>query len=264
MKKLLIVALLAWSLLNFPEVGHTQLAVGPLNLQTSGATGNGTARPTAGLNVATVQVVAAGGFDRTITWNMSEDGTNYQNVFCRNVTTGVQSVTATVSGIYVCNITGAQLFRAPITGGAASGTLTVTVTFNQGVADPGVVATPGSAPSTTSAAVSPVEGSALFNTSTASAAATAVTTSIVAVAATRVHLYTVSAYCSAGSATLTIKDGVAGTTIWVSPTAFVGTVVTAVTFPTGLTSTTGNGMDIVLGSCGGGNTGTLQVQADQF
>ncbi len=78
------------------------------------------------------------------------------------------------------------------------------------------------------------------------------------------HLYAVSAYCSAGSAQLTIKDGVAGTTIWISTATFVATVVTALDWPVGLTSTTSNGMDITLGTCGGGNTGTLQVQADRY
>ena len=264
MKKFVLAALLAVAVFNCPRDSHAQQAVGPLNLQVSGAVGNGKALPTAGLNVATVQVVAAGGFDRTITWNISEDGTNYQNVFCRNVTTGVQSVTATASGIYVCNITGGQLFQAPISGGASSGTFTATVTFNQGVADPSAVASGGSSSSTSTTATSPSEGAALFNTSETSAVNTAVTRSIAGVAAQRVHLYTVSAYCSAGSASLTIKDGVAGTTIWVSTATFIGTVVTSITFPVGLTSTTGNGMDITLGACGGGNTGTLQVEADRF
>ncbi len=263
MKKFAIAALLAVAVWNCPRDSHAQQAVGPLTVQSTGAVQTGKTISTPGQTVATVQVVAAGGFDRTITFQISEDGTNYQVIFCRNATTGVQATTATASGIYVCNIPGAQLFQAPVSGGASSGTLTVTVTLNQGVVDPAAVAA-GSSSSTTTTATSPTEGSTLFNTSEDSAVNTAVTRSIAGAASTRVHLYTVSAYCSAGSAQLTVKDGVAGTTIWISTATFITVGVTSITFPVGLTSTTGNGMDITLGTCGGGNTGKLQVQADRF
>jgi hypothetical protein len=43
-----------------------------------------------------------------------------------------------------------------------------------------------------------------------------------------------------------------------APTRFVKT------WNPGLTGTTGNAMTITLGACGATNTGTLQVQADQF
>src|SRR5258706_7508118 len=107
----------------------------------------------------------------------------------------------------MCNIPGGNLFRGRTSGGTTSGTLAVTVTFNQGIVDPAVAAGSGSS-STTSSSVSPVEGSTLFNTSTASVANTAVTTSIAGLAGTRVHLYGVTAYCAAGTASITIKDGV--------------------------------------------------------
>ncbi len=263
MRRLLYAFITLSALLCASQV-FAQQAVGPITLQSTGAIGNGTAPSTVGLTLATVQVVAAGGFDRTLNFEVTEDATNYQAVSCLNVSTSMQSTTATVSGIYTCSIGGAQLFRARTSDGAANGTLKVSVTFNQGVISAGVASASSGTASSTTSAVSPVEGSTLFNTSTVSAAATALTTSIAGAATTRVHLYSASAYCSAGSATLTIKDGVAGTTIWVSPAGFVGTVVTSLTWTAGLTSTTANGMDIVLGSCGGANTGTLQVEADRF
>ena len=65
---------------------------------------------------------------------------------------------------------------------------------------------------------------------------------------------------SAGTAGLTIKDGVAGTTIWTTAAA----AGTNLTFYTPLSSTSGSGMDITLATCGSGNVGTLDVQASQF
>lgn len=113
-------------------------------------------------------------------------------------------------------------------------------------------------------AVAKVQGTTLFNTSTTSAADTAITTSIAAAAGRRVHLHGITAYCSAGTSTVTVKDGVGGTSIYVTPAAFISTSPTGIAWTTPLDSTTGNGMDIVLGTCGGGNTGTLNVQADRY
>ena len=113
-------------------------------------------------------------------------------------------------------------------------------------------------------AVTKTQGASVQNVSTTSAADTAITTSIAAVSGERVHLHAVSAYCSAGTSTLTIKNGVAGTTIFKTPAAFIATTVTGLAWTTPLDSSTGSGMDIVLGTCGGGNTGTLNIQADRY
>lgn len=113
-------------------------------------------------------------------------------------------------------------------------------------------------------AVTKQQGASVQNVSTTSAADTAITTSIAAVSGERVHLHGVSAYCSAGTSTLTVKNGVGGTTIFKTPAAFIGTTVTGLAWTTPLDSSTGSGMDIVLGTCGGGNTGTLNVQADRY
>lgn len=102
-----------------------------------------------------------------------------------------------------------------------------------------------------------------FN-SESSAVATAVTKSLPVSTSGRIHLFSVSARCSAGTSSLTVKDGVAGTTIWSSGTTEVGTTTFKNQWNPSLSSSFGNGMDIVLGTCGGGNTGTLDVQASRF
>ena len=234
------------------------------NAQTGNATG--VVEAISGMSMVRLDIVGAG-LTGTVNFEAkARDATNFTAILCANTTTYVVATTATATGEWVCHIPGAGQFQAR-TSGMAAGSVTVFAEFGASGMNGNVVAaitTPASTASTTTAPVSPVEGSSLFNTNETSAAATAVTRSIAAVASTRVHLYGVSAYCSAGSATITVKDGVAGTTIWDAPAGFVGTVKTSLTWPTGLTSTTGNGMDVVCGSCGGAGTCTLQVQADRF
>jgi hypothetical protein len=110
-----------------------------------------------------------------------------------------------------------------------------------------------------------IQPSTTRNSETTSAVNTAITVSIAASGSTRVYLYGVAARCSAGNASITIKDGVAGTIIWSSDANFVGTSTTSIAWTSApLASSAGNGMDIVLSACGGGNTGTLDVQASQL
>ena len=108
--------------------------------------------------------------------------------------------------------------------------------------------------------VSHVQVPTLRNSSATSAAATALTASIAAVSGQAVALYSIEAYCSSGTATVTVKDGVGGTVIWLTAAG----ASTQRTFFTPIASTKGNGMDVVLGSCGTSNTGTLNIQASQF
>lgn len=106
---------------------------------------------------------------------------------------------------------------------------------------------------------------ATFNSEQTSGTNAAVTKSITGVASKRVFLYGVTVRCSAGNASLTVKDGVSGTVIWSSDAAFAGTSSTAVGWTSSpLASSTNAGMDIVLGACGASNTGTLDVQASQL
>lgn len=103
-----------------------------------------------------------------------------------------------------------------------------------------------------------------FNSKATSAANAAVTTTIAAVAGANVYLYSVSARCSAGTATLEAKDGVGGTTIWDTSTGAVSTTNLDKTWPLGLATSSGAGMDVVLSTCGAGNTGVLVVNASRF
>lgn len=76
---------------------------------------------------------------------------------------------------------------------------------------------------------------------------------------TRAHLYTLDAVCSAGTATVSVTDG--GTTIW---SGLVTTTVFTKSWNPGLTGTLSSNLVITLTTCGGGNTGTLTVQADVY
>jgi hypothetical protein len=108
----------------------------------------------------------------------------------------------------------------------------------------------------------PVQGPTLLNSQSVSAANTAITITLAGAANTRVHLYAMAGYCSAGSALIQAMDG--ATVLWTAPAGTVGTMVYSVTWPVGLTGTTAGAVTATLGSCGAGNVGTLQVQADRF
>lgn len=112
-----------------------------------------------------------------------------------------------------------------------------------------------------------VQGVALKNSEQTSSAATAQTISIAAVAGQSVYLYGIAVRASGSPATpcgVTVKDGVGGTTIWSTATSYVTANTVTQTFPTPLASTSGNGMDIVVSTCGTAITSTLDVQASQF
>lgn len=101
------------------------------------------------------------------------------------------------------------------------------------------------------------------NSRSVSAANTAVTASIAAVTAQQVHLYSVAARCSAGTAQLQVKDAIGGAVIYDTSATEVAATTFRWTFAPPLSNPVGNGMDVVLGACGAGNTGTLIVHASQ-
>jgi len=105
-------------------------------------------------------------------------------------------------------------------------------------------------------------GGNLQNVEAASAANAAVAKTIAAVAGQKVHLYSISARCSAGTAQLTVQDG--ATTIWSSGATQVGTANYDRSWTVPLDATAGNAMTVTLSACGAANTGTLDVQAGQF
>jgi hypothetical protein len=78
----------------------------------------------------------------------------------------------------------------------------------------------------------------------------------------RVTVYSVSARCSAGSAGITITDG--STQIWSSGSSEVGTSTFKFQWNPGLSGRISLGVTVTLTTCGGGNTGTLDVQASQY
>jgi hypothetical protein len=114
----------------------------------------------------------------------------------------------------------------------------------------------------TCVAVSPQQAGTLNNSSTASSTNAAVTVTISAAAATKVHIYQVSAWCSAGTSNLVIKDG--STTIWQTPATAIGTTLSTFSFAVPITISTNSNGVITLAACGASNTGTLNVQADQY
>lgn len=116
--------------------------------------------------------------------------------------------------------------------------------------------------STGSCGNSPVQGNILFNSQTTGAANTAVTATLTGVQGTRAHVYSLNAWCSAGTAQITITDG--ATTIFTTLAAEVTTTRLRIEWPTGLTGTTATTMTVTLSTCGVGNTGTLSVQGDRF
>jgi hypothetical protein len=107
-----------------------------------------------------------------------------------------------------------------------------------------------------------------LNAESLSSNASAQTKSIAAIAGRRVYLYSVNAWCAGATAVqLTVKDGVAGTTIWTSNTTQVpvaGGTSGLIVFHVPLASSVGNGMDITVGACASASKSTLDVQASQF
>lgn len=101
------------------------------------------------------------------------------------------------------------------------------------------------------------------NSSTVSSANTAVTHTITGVQNRTIRIESLSAYCSAGTSSITITDG--GTTTWRSPTGFISTSIVGVAWPVPYTSNApGNTVVVTLATCGSSNTGTLNVQHEMY
>jgi hypothetical protein len=115
------------------------------------ANGNGTALAVQGLSTALVTVnctVACTG-GTAVTFQVSQDGANYFQVFGQQVGVSATLSTSVINQgtnptLWLINISGAQLLRAPISSYSA-GTVTVTATATAGSASPsavGVISTP--------------------------------------------------------------------------------------------------------------------------
>lgn len=124
MKKLIIL------LLTLSIALSTSFAQSPSSstLQSAASSGNGTALATVGYSVVALSVLGTAGSDRVVTFEGSEDGTNYTALMCTNIQTLAQATTLTTSGTTVfqirCSISGLRLFRTSLSGGA-TGTVTI-------------------------------------------------------------------------------------------------------------------------------------------
>ena len=101
-----------------------------------------------------------------------------------------------------------------------------------------------------------------FNSQTTGAANSAVTVTIAAAAGQRGALYSLAARCSAGSASLTVKDG--ATDIFSTQSGAVTTSNFSQQWHTPLATSLNADLVITLSACGASNTGTLSVQASRF
>lgn len=98
-------------------------------LQAAQSTGTGTAMRVEGFSWLLVGIIGTAGADRVVTFQGSQDGTNYAGMQCVPLTTGTAALTITASGVTPllvrCQIDGLKLFRAALSGGT-TGTVTVT------------------------------------------------------------------------------------------------------------------------------------------
>lgn len=101
-----------------------------------------------------------------------------------------------------------------------------------------------------------------FNSQTTGAANTAVTVTIAAANGQRGALYSLAARCSAGSASLTVRDG--ATDIFSTQSGAVTTSNFSQQWHTPLATSLNADLVITLSACGASNTGTLSVQASRF
>ncbi len=101
-----------------------------------------------------------------------------------------------------------------------------------------------------------------FNSQTTGAANSAVAVTVAAASGQRGALYSLAARCSAGSASLTVKDGAAD--IFSTQSGAVTTSNFSQQWNTPLSASLNTDLVITLSACGAGNTGTLSVQASRF
>ena len=101
-----------------------------------------------------------------------------------------------------------------------------------------------------------------FNSQTTGGTNSAVTLTIAAANGQRGALYSLAARCSAGSASVTVKDG--ATDIFSTQSGAVTTSNFNPQWHTPLAASLNADLVITLSACGASNTGTLSVQASRF
>ena len=102
---------------------------------------------------------------------------------------------------------------------------------------------------------------AVRNSSTTSGANSAQTIAVAAVAGQRVRVMRIDAYTSAGTSTLSIEQG--STVIWQGASAALTTSLTTLDWTKPLERAPGTALNVKTTAAGGGNTVTVNLQADQ-
>lgn len=99
---------------NAQVVSQKSATTGSNTLQSAvSATGNGTALNTDGMSTATFTIT--GTFSATVTFEGTEDGTNYSSIPARAYSGGTASTTTTTTGTYVASVSGLSSVRARVT-----------------------------------------------------------------------------------------------------------------------------------------------------
>ena len=89
----------------------------PLHTAEAGASANGATVPTLGYEAVAVQNTIAAAWDGTLTLEVTTDNANWTAITCRNaLSTVTASTIVAAAGYVVCPVTGAQGFRARVSG----------------------------------------------------------------------------------------------------------------------------------------------------
>jgi len=123
----LSVLLLAGLLLAAPIVATAQQNPFPYNVtatlqSAAGATGNGSLLPTGLLSIVTLQT--SGTFVGTVTYEATNDGTNFSTLTCYTIGGSSGVTTATAAALVRCNVQGLAGIRARVSA-YTSGAITV-------------------------------------------------------------------------------------------------------------------------------------------
>ena len=125
---LLVLLLIAsgWPAIVFPQPRPQVL---PLHTAEAGASANGATVPALGYEAVAVQNTIAAAWDGTLTYEVTTNNADWTAVNCRNaLSTATASTTVAAAGYVVCPVTGAQGFRARVSGRTV-GTVTAVAAF---------------------------------------------------------------------------------------------------------------------------------------
>lgn len=117
MRRIVWCALLCMLVIAQQALAQPRPQVLPLHTAEAGASANGATVPTFGYEAVAVQNTIAAAWDGTLTYEVTTNGTDWTAVTCRNaLSTVTGSTTVAAAGYVVCPVTGAQSFRARVSG----------------------------------------------------------------------------------------------------------------------------------------------------